>query len=99
MVRPVENETDLQNLQSMADTEFRPEFKQQVDNLRLKILKRAKPKILNGKALNGDMLLELCISYTEAINTGSVPNIQNAWSYVCQNECQRTIMECIRKYE
>ena len=27
MVRPVENEVDLQNLQTMSDTEFRPEFK------------------------------------------------------------------------
>ena len=45
------------------------------------------------------MLLELCVAYTDAINTGSVPNIQNAWSYVCQNECKRTIGECIRKFE
>jgi hypothetical protein len=75
MVRPVENEIDLQNLQSMADSDFRPEFKQQVDTLRLKILKKARPKVLNGKALNGAMLLELCAAYTEAINTGSVPNI------------------------
>jgi hypothetical protein len=45
------------------------------------------------------MLLELCEAYTEAINTGSVPNIQNAWSYVCQNECQRINDLCIRKFE
>ena len=71
----------------MSDSQFRPEFKLQVDNLRLKILKKARPKVLNGRALNGAMLLELCVAYTDAINTGSVPNIQNAWSYVCQNEC------------
>ena len=45
------------------------------------------------------MLLELCVAYTDAINTGSVPNIQNAWSYVCQNECQRINDLCIRKFE
>ncbi len=45
------------------------------------------------------MLLELCNAYTNAINTGSVPNIQNAWSYVCQNECQRAITESINKYD
>lgn len=54
--------------------------------------------MLNGKHLSGAMLLELCIAYTEAINKGSVPNIQSAWSYVCQNECQRTITQCISKY-
>lgn len=99
MVRPVENERDLQRLQSLPDSEFRPEFKAQVTNLRNRIYKRTRPKMLNGKALTGEMLLELCLAYTEAINTGSVPNIQNAWSYVCQNECQRAISGCIKTYE
>ena len=44
------------------------------------------------------MLLELALAYTGAINEGSVPNIQNAWSYVCQNECQRAIRESIDVY-
>ena len=99
MVRPVENERDLQRLQSLPDSEFRPEFKAQVTNLRNRIYKRTRPKMLNGKALTGEMLLELCLAYTEAINTGSVPNIQTAWSYVCQNECQRAINGCIKAYE
>lgn len=44
------------------------------------------------------MLLELALAYTGAINEGTVPNIQNAWSYVCQNECQRAIRESIDVY-
>ena len=59
----------------MEDNEFRPEFSQQITQLRNKILKRAKPKILNGKQMSGRMLLELCQAYTDAINGGSVPNI------------------------
>jgi hypothetical protein len=31
----------------------------QVDQLRAKIRKKVKPKILNGRPLNGEMLLEL----------------------------------------
>jgi len=27
-----------------------------------------------------------------------VPNIQNAWLYVCQNECNRAIEEAINCY-
>jgi len=99
MVRPVENELDLQKLQSLPDDAFRPEFQHQVENLRSRIYKKTKPKILNGKVLNGEMLLELCLAYTEAINTGSVPNIQNAWSYVCQNEHQRLIQRCLKEFE
>lgn len=59
----------------MPDSDFRPEFRQQVDTLRNRIYKKTRPKVLNGKTLTGEMLLELCIAYTEAINTGSVPNI------------------------
>ena len=99
MVRPVENEKELQNLQQMDDEQFRPEFGQQVQTLRARIHKKCRPKMLNGKTLNGVMLLELCLAYVEAINTGSVPNIQNAWSYVCQNECQRTISACTSSFE
>jgi len=57
-----------------------------------------KPKQLNGKTMTGEMLLELAQAYTSAINEGSVPNIQNAWSYVCQNECNRAIEESIHLY-
>jgi len=48
--------------------------------------------------MTGEMLLELAVAYTSAINEGSVPNIQNAWSYVCQNECNRAIEESIECY-
>ena len=67
----------------MPDTELRSEFVNQVNQLRQKIFKRVRPKSLNSKFITGEMLLELCYAYTEAINIGSIPNIQNAWSYVC----------------
>jgi hypothetical protein len=44
------------------------------------------------------MILELALAYTNAINSGSVPNIQNAWTYVCQNECHRAIEDAVVKY-
>ena len=83
----------------MADNQLRDEFVHQINFLRNRIFKRVRPKTLNSKFINGEMLLELCYSYTEAINTGALPNIQNAWSYVCQNECQRAIQDSIRMYE
>lgn len=67
----------------MADDQLRPEFVQQMELLRAKIFKKVKHKQLNGKTVTGKMLLELTQAYTTAINEGSVPNIQNAWSYVC----------------
>ena len=70
-----------------------------MNNLRNRIYKKTKPKSLHGKVLNGEMLLELCIAYTEAINSGSVPNIQNAWNYVCQNEHLRLLESCLAKFD
>lgn len=67
----------------MDDSKLRPEFVKQISLLRQKVFNKVKPKTLNGKQLTGEMILELAIAYTSAINSGSVPNIQNAWSYVC----------------
>ena len=67
----------------MDDSLLRGEFVSQINFLRQKIFKKVKPKTLNSKFITGEMLLELCSAYTQAINVGSVPNIQNAWSYVC----------------
>lgn len=67
--------------------QLRPEFFEQVMNLRKKILTRCKPKTLNGVQLNGEMFISLTKNYLAAINDGAVPNIENAWSYLCKNEC------------
>jgi len=99
LVRPTEEETDLQSLQSLPDDKLRPEFVEASKRLRSKIFKKVKPKTLNGKFITGEMLLELCYSYTKAVNKGSVPSIKSAWSYVCQNECQRAISESATLYE
>ena len=71
----------------MEFDEIRPEFFEQIINLRKRVLNRLKPKVLNGKCLNGQMFNGLLNSYVKAINDGAVPNIENAWSYVCKNEC------------
>lgn len=60
MVRPVEEEKELQSLQSMPDESLRQEFLSQINQLRSKIFKRVKPKTLNSKFITGEMLLELC---------------------------------------
>ena len=67
--------------------------------LRQRIFKRVKPKVLNGRYITGEMFLELCMAYTEAINKGSVPCIESAWTYLCQNECLRAMQDAITNYD
>jgi hypothetical protein len=67
--------------------ELRPEFVEQIGNLRRKTLHRVRPKKLNGKNLNGAMFWNLMSSYVDAINKGAIPSIESSWSYICKNEC------------
>lgn len=99
MVRPLTKEEDLQNLENMKLEELRPEFVEQVMQLRRKIINRMKPKTLNGKNLNGEMLCNLAQTYINAINKGVVPNIENAWTYISKNECTKAFHGALEKYD
>lgn len=70
---------------------MRPEFVDQIKNLRKKIFKKIKPKTVMGRNINGDMLIEMCEAYINSVNTGSSPNIENAWTYVCKSETNKAI--------
>jgi hypothetical protein len=57
LVRPVETETELQQLDTLDESELRPEFVEQIKALRKKIFKKVKPKNIHNKTLNGPMLI------------------------------------------
>ena len=98
MVRPTEDEQDLQNLQHLPDKKFRKEFLEQSKIFRNKVLKKTKPKRLNGKVLTGSMLVEFVQSILDSINTGAIPVIENSWKYIMKNECIKSSKELINKF-
>lgn len=98
MVRPAQNEQDLQRLMDLELEDLRSEFVEQVMILRKKIVNKVKPKMLNGKALSGEMLSQLLVSYVSAINEGAVPSIENAWNYICKNECTKAFDDALDIY-
>ena len=95
MVRPVENESELQKLMTLSDNKIRPEFLRQCEMLRNKIYMKIKPKTFNGKILSGQMLINLLRSIIEAINEGAIPVIENSWKYITNNECLKLIKESV----
>lgn len=99
LVRPVEGERMLQNLNKLPEEELRPAFLKQLKGIQTKIRKKVEPKMLNGKVLNGPMLLELCRSYLNAINKGNVPCIENAWNYVLKFEAEKLITSLVKEYK
>uniref|UniRef100_A0A7S0ES13 GB1/RHD3-type G domain-containing protein n=1 Tax=Hanusia phi TaxID=3032 RepID=A0A7S0ES13_9CRYP len=99
MVRPVTDENLLQRLSQTPSDQLRPEFLEQMFSLRKTIVSCAKPKKMNGTELDGVALVNLAYAYTMSINTGSVPSIQNAWSYICESKCQQALNDAISSYE
>ena len=99
MIRPLTNEDNLQCLEEMPLEDLRADFVEQVMGLRRKVLNRIKPKQLNGKNLTGSMLATLAENYTKAINGGAVPNIESAWTYICQTESQKGFDMALEKFE
>lgn len=98
LIRPVSNEEDLHRLEEVPQSELRPEFIEQTNLLRHKVLQSVKPKTLNSRLLNGEMLVALIESYMTAVNKGAVPNIENAWNYICKNECAKALEEAQEIY-
>lgn len=60
MIRPTELEKDMQNLQNLEEDKLRPEFAEQIGNLRKKICSKVKPKMFKGKPINGPGFIVLC---------------------------------------
>ena len=98
MVRPIEKENDLQNLQNLPDNQFRREFLEQAKIFRNKVMKKTKPKRFRNKILTGSMLVELVQSILDSINTGAIPVIENSWKYIMKNECIKNSKELINRY-
>ena len=98
MVRPVEKEKDLQNLQNLPDFKLRKEFLEQAKIFRNKVMKKIKPKTFKKRVLNGSMLVELVQNILDSINGGSIPVIENSWNYVLKNECIKNCKKAVNKF-
>ena len=59
------------------------------------MLNKARPKELFGTPISGAFLAGLAEIYTQAINEGAVPNIENAWSSVCRAEALKALKRSV----
>ncbi|KAL4859356.1 Guanylate-binding protein 5 [Chlorella vulgaris] len=89
LVRPVTDEEQLAELDSMPTASMRPEFRDGLQRLTHLIFSKAQPKRLGSQILNGPMLAGLAQAYVDAINNGAVPTIATAWQGVAESESRR----------
>ena len=68
---------------------LRPEFVAQVMKIKNKVVSNVKVKTLQNQKLNGNMFCSMMESYLKAINEGAVPNIESAWKYMCEEQCEK----------
>ena len=99
LVRPIEEEKQLQKLNDIKNDQLRSEFVKQITTLRRKIFRKVKPKQIKGQFLNGLQLTELAESYTEAINRGGVPVIETAWQYVQSGELENAFRNSLKVHD
>lgn len=99
LVRPVEDERLLQRLDDLTNEELREEFVEQIEQLRARVFKKAKVKLVDGQPINGPMLCELAQSYITAMNQGKIPTIESALTYVQQAEMRRTFERIMSKFD
>jgi hypothetical protein len=85
-VRPVANEADLQELNSLPLADLRPEFVQQIDAFQRVLGDFLEPKRIAGCAAGGDVLAHLCARCVDAVNQGAVPTVRDSLCFLLELE-------------
>jgi hypothetical protein len=99
MVRPVQNESDLQKLQELPDYRLRTEFLKQIDLVRNTVFQNVEPKKVNGRFVDGPQFIALAEAYTESVNSGKTPCIDNAWEFVRKFENKKRMSAMIQFFD
>lgn len=86
LVRPMNDEKELQSLDEVDPARMRPEFRSGLDSLLHQVLGKATPKRIGADVLSGPALASLAVSYVQAINDGAVPAITTTWQSVAEGE-------------
>ncbi|KAL5989496.1 hypothetical protein ACLOJK_010388 [Asimina triloba] len=89
LVRPLNNENDLQRLDQISLEKLRPEFRSGLDALTKFVFDRTRPKQLGATVMTGPILAGITQSFLDAINNGAVPTISSSWQSVEEAECRR----------
>ncbi|XP_041026148.1 guanylate-binding protein 1-like [Juglans microcarpa x Juglans regia] len=99
LVRPLNNESDLQRLDQISLDKLRPEFRSGLDALTKFVFERTRPKQVGATVMTGPILVGITESYLEALNNGAVPTISSSWQSVEEAECRRAFDSATEVYK
>ncbi|XP_014518870.1 guanylate-binding protein 1 isoform X1 [Vigna radiata var. radiata] len=98
LVRPLNNENDLQRLDQISLQNLRPEFRSGLDALAKFVFERTRPKQVGATMMTGPVLIGITESYLDALNHGAVPTISSSWQSVEEAECQKAYDSAAKIY-
>lgn len=99
LIRPVNDERQLREINTLPYETLRPKFREQMDDLVTKIVSTVRVKMIEGAVLTGEMLAELTGQYTEAINNDSIPAIAPAWERVVDSQLKQAVKQGVAAYK
>jgi hypothetical protein len=99
LVRPTNEESELQNIDSISENKLRPQFLKQMNALTEKILNGVQPKRIMNQSLNGDRFVLLLEGYVTAFNNGVAPEILGTWESIAILENQKIVKSELISYE
>ena len=98
LVRPVDDEEDLRNIQFLNDNKIKKGFLDKLNVIRDKIYRECIQKTINGTPLNMSMFLKFLSQFVNSFNNGKIPSIQTAWKNLLENECNEISNKALELY-
>jgi hypothetical protein len=99
LVRPTNEESELQNIDSISENKLRPQFLKQMSALTEKILSGVQPKRIMNQCLTGERFVLLLQNYVNAFNNGIAPEILGTWESIAILENQKIVKSELTNYE
>lgn len=98
--RPVNDDAMMEQLDKLPDDAQTPQFREQAQHLRDRVLAESRPKRACGSAsVTGPMLARLASIYSQAINQGAAPAIKDAWTLISSDECRNAYDAALYAFE
>lgn len=83
----------LAHIDDLKWVDLRKDFREQVMKLTATLSKRVRPKVMNGRVVNSNMLLQLAMELTEVLNSKDTPAVLTTLDRVVQGEANKIQME------
>jgi len=98
LIRPTDEEKDLQRLKYDL-SKLKPEFLEQIDELKNFVLNQINVKSIGDIGLTGADYISVVYKYVEAINEGAVPKIEDSWAAVVNSQLSNGYARALKAYE